>query len=715
MKKTLKRILSVVLCMIVAAGATGMNVATGAGTLTLDKNAVFIDGYPDKTFLPDKTMTRAEAIKVVSVAAGYTTAFDASGVKTAFTDMAGTEWYAPNVKYLEKYDVLDFYGTKLDAGKGITRGEFVKLIATFVPEKTGTKSFPDVPTSHPYYNEIIKAAKAGIVEGNPDGTFAPDATLTRAEIVTIIDRLVGRHILDDNTKKVSKFSDINGHWAESYIIAASCTPAYNDIVLWYSGNVYASNSPVDKTTLDYSMTQTILEGIDASDGAAAEKAIEAYKDKRIEEIRNTPTTIKPAENRTAYYVSTSGDDANDGLTPETAWKTLNKVANVYLRVGDVVYFKRGDTFRGHLETKNGVIYSAYGEGAKPNFYGSLKDYASGDFWQKTEVENVYVSKESFRSDVGNIVFNNGEAWGYKKAQGINGTDIASDLEFYHNTSDKKIYLYSVSDPNTRFDNVEICSNATIIGGTGSKVTIDNLCIKYTGGSGIGYGGSTYGLTVQNCEIGWTGGSLMRTGRDPVRYGNAVEIHGLCGDYTIDNCYIYQIYDAGVTFQYFKNNNNPSVMKMEDISFRNNVIETCTYAIEYINGQPEDRGIMQNIEFSGNMLVHSGSGWGKQRPDRNGSTTAVIKGWSGTNHSQNFLIYDNVIMTKDSYATLVHMCVDDAKNMPEVTGNIFANIKGQKFGLYGTGNKSRERDMIIYNEQITDKTVGLDDNTFVFLE
>lgn len=57
-----------------------------------------------------------------------------------------------------------------------------------------------------------------------------------------------------------------------------------------------------------------------------------------------------------------GDDANDGLTPQTAWATLNKVNGANLQRGDGVYFERGGLWCGQLWAQEGVIYSAYGSG-----------------------------------------------------------------------------------------------------------------------------------------------------------------------------------------------------------------------------------------------------------------------------------------------------------------------------------------------------------------
>lgn len=68
-----------------------------------------------------------------------------------------------------------------------------------------------------------------------------------------------------------------------------------------------------------------------------------------------------------YYVSTNGDDNNDGLTPKTAWSTLEKVTEFKFKEGDGVYFKRGDLWRGCIIMQDGVTYQAYGKGPSQGF------------------------------------------------------------------------------------------------------------------------------------------------------------------------------------------------------------------------------------------------------------------------------------------------------------------------------------------------------------
>jgi hypothetical protein len=77
-----------------------------------------------------------------------------------------------------------------------------------------------------------------------------------------------------------------------------------------------------------------------------------------------------------FHVSSAGADDRDGLSPETAWSTLDRVNGGPLRPGDRVLFRRGDAWRGQLRPWSGaegapVTYGAFGEGPKPRLLGSV--------------------------------------------------------------------------------------------------------------------------------------------------------------------------------------------------------------------------------------------------------------------------------------------------------------------------------------------------------
>ncbi len=111
--------------------------------------------------------------------------------ESLFTDMKTSHWAYDSVKRLAENFILNGYldGTfKPDAN--ITRGEFAKIIvsATDTLDVDATSSFSDVSTSDWYYLYVSSALKEGYITGYPDGTFRPDAYITRADICTIVQR-----------------------------------------------------------------------------------------------------------------------------------------------------------------------------------------------------------------------------------------------------------------------------------------------------------------------------------------------------------------------------------------------------------------------------------------------------------------------------------------------------------------------------------------------
>ena len=103
----------------------------------------------------------------------------------------------------------------------ITRAEvatiFFRLLTDDVRDENLTKTnrYSDVAATSWYNTAVSTMTKAGIVDGYPNGTFRPDAPITRAEMAKIISLFAK---LD---KSESRFSDIAGHWAEAYIRLAA--------------------------------------------------------------------------------------------------------------------------------------------------------------------------------------------------------------------------------------------------------------------------------------------------------------------------------------------------------------------------------------------------------------------------------------------------------------------------------------------------------------
>ena len=438
-----------------------------------------------------------------------------------------------------------------------------------------------------------------------------------------------------------------------------------------------------------------------ADGDAIQNTIEQMN-WRIAEIQ---TTVSEYNKDAAhiYYVSTSGNDKNDGLSPETPLASPQG-ANKLAQEGDVVLFKRGDEWRVRWPTKAGVTYSAYGEGPKPIFNGNkYGNAADPSHWTLVEgTENVWKYKEII-PDVGCIVFNEGEYVGLKLRPEVhekkfhiwtvkgfepfefNNRCFKQDLSFVSeyvylatNGADAgtpaRLYLRCDSgNPGDVYDSIEIMYRGNVISAK-SGVTLDNLCVKYTGGHGIG-AGTVENLTIRNCEVGWIGGSAQYfTNHYMICFGNGIEVYGGCKNYTVDNCYVYQCYDAGITHQY-SNGGGENPVYHETVRFTNNVIEKCIYDIEFFLGRTDsgkiDIRVMKDVLYKGNILAYSGEGWGYD-PSR----AAGIKGWDNNNHTENFVVEENVFLLNKTDAW--HIGADKEEWIPTFRNNTYIHRAKERF-------------------------------------
>lgn len=108
-----------------------------------------------------------------------------------FTDVPLTHWAYEAIESLSEKFILNGYldgAFRPDAS--ITRGEFAKIIVTAanVYDYAATSEFSDVPSDAWYYSYVSSAYKAGLITGYPNGSFAPDAPISRADICTIVYR-----------------------------------------------------------------------------------------------------------------------------------------------------------------------------------------------------------------------------------------------------------------------------------------------------------------------------------------------------------------------------------------------------------------------------------------------------------------------------------------------------------------------------------------------
>ena len=168
--------------------------ATGVpDKLNGDDHFAYVIGYPDGKVHPEGNISRAETATIffrllkADIRDGNLTA------DNEFSDVSDGQWHNKAVSTMAKLGIVKGRrADRFDPNASITRAEFAAICARFstrTVENSG--SFSDI-SGHWAENEIERAAAFGWISGYPDGTFHPDARITRAEAMTMINRVLCR-------------------------------------------------------------------------------------------------------------------------------------------------------------------------------------------------------------------------------------------------------------------------------------------------------------------------------------------------------------------------------------------------------------------------------------------------------------------------------------------------------------------------------------------
>lgn len=173
----------------------------------------YIEGFGEE-FQPDRAITRYET--VAALANLY--AAEEADLGTSLRDVAAE--YVPTVAAFESAGIIDgFEDGTFRGGDGLTRAEFVKVLSSL--EGLGAQEGAAAPFAdcegHWAEGYVSAFAQAGYLMGDGDGNFRPDDALTRAEFVTLVNRIVGVKA----EAAAQRFRDVPpGHWAFGQIMAA---------------------------------------------------------------------------------------------------------------------------------------------------------------------------------------------------------------------------------------------------------------------------------------------------------------------------------------------------------------------------------------------------------------------------------------------------------------------------------------------------------------
>ena len=150
-----------------------------------------VSGTGNKTFSPERSITREEFAKILVLTMGY----QITNAETSFDDVDVDSWYAPYVATLKEKKITEGSGNnRFNVGAKITREEACTLIYRAAAERLpdGEKrEFVDADSIEAYAKEAVMAlSKAGIIVGNNNGSFLPKNNMTRAEAAVVFYRLL---------------------------------------------------------------------------------------------------------------------------------------------------------------------------------------------------------------------------------------------------------------------------------------------------------------------------------------------------------------------------------------------------------------------------------------------------------------------------------------------------------------------------------------------
>ena len=227
--------------------ANGTTDKNGMLILPASEHKAYIFGYNDGTFRPDNNMSRAEAAAIFARLISEQKGEKTSG-KSNFNDVSKNEWYSDYIGYLSKYGIIKGYSDNtFRPNDNVTRAEFVAMTVRFnalfrdVKKDGYTVKYTDVATNYWAYSDVAYAKHAGWLNGYADGTFKGDNAITRAEVVTVVNRATGRKAdesyITKNVSILNKFTDIrnNSMWYYTDVMEAANTHlanSSNDTETW---------------------------------------------------------------------------------------------------------------------------------------------------------------------------------------------------------------------------------------------------------------------------------------------------------------------------------------------------------------------------------------------------------------------------------------------------------------------------------------------------
>ena len=186
----------------------------------------FLVGYTDGTFGPERDMTRAEVTTMFARLLTEQIEADKTYSNT-FSDVPKGCWAANYIGHMQQFGIITGYSDgSFRPDAPVTRAEFAAIASRFEKLTEGSKSFTDVPDTYWAARYISFAATRGWVTGYSDGTFKPEDPITRAEVAAatcrLLERSADQSYIRSHLKELRTFADMTeSHWAYWYAMEAA--------------------------------------------------------------------------------------------------------------------------------------------------------------------------------------------------------------------------------------------------------------------------------------------------------------------------------------------------------------------------------------------------------------------------------------------------------------------------------------------------------------
>ena len=149
-----------------------------------------------------------------------------------FPDVDAERWSAHDIEYMSEKGVVEGYPDgKFKPSGNLTRAEFAALISRFAKlEKSDAENpFLDLDNSHWAYEDILSLNGSGLMQGYEDSTYRAENAITRAEVMTVINKILGRNPSEEYVKSLdfNPFNDLDkDKWHYVAVLEATITHNY---------------------------------------------------------------------------------------------------------------------------------------------------------------------------------------------------------------------------------------------------------------------------------------------------------------------------------------------------------------------------------------------------------------------------------------------------------------------------------------------------------